>query len=436
MMPGRLPTVVLLVSALLLPGCARTAVSPAPSPAPSIARESGPVDLIYARTRRNLADGPRLSIIDAATGKQVRDLPLGVIAPDWSAMYTLDHPSGVIGATAVHALALPSGQPTGEATLKGLYELQYMQPSEIPVGLSPNGRWLALYTTTDRLKTRYVVLDTAFRERPRTIDLDGIYYFAALSADGSLLFLSEVMGATPDAISRPRVADLAQGVLRPRDGAAAVGRGWRVESIAAPDRRTTYALHVTGAGAYVNAVDGALGLASRITLPDSSWHWGWSFGMTADGRLLYAGNSGIGTLVEIDAAQRRILRQVSLPKKRAGILERLLNAAIPVASAKVPLESRGAVLAPDGQTLYVAGEAELLAIDTRDLSVRRSYLAGYTLDGLVIAPDGKRVYALSVSGLHGVEHTGLLRLDLTTGTVIQVPTEVLPFVLLHVETAR
>ncbi len=433
MMPGRLPTVVLLVSALLLPGCARTAVSPAPSPAPSIARESGPVDLIYTRTRRNLADGPRLSIIDAATGKQVRDLPLGVIAPDWSAMHTLDHPSGVIGATAVHALALPSGQPTGEATLKGLYELQYMQPSEIPVGLSPNGRWLALYTTTDRLKTRYVVLDTAFRERPRTIDLDGIYYFDALSADGSLLFLSEVMGATPDAISRPRVADVAQGVLRPWDGAAAVGRGWRVESIAGPDRRTTYALHVSGAEAYVNAVDG---VAFRIALPASSWQSGWSLGMRADGRLLYAGNGGLGTLVEIDAAQRKILRQVSLPKRRTGILERLLSAAIPVASAKAPLESRGAVLAPDGQTLYLAGEAELLAIDTRVLSVRRTYLAGYTLDGLAIAPDGGRLYALSVSGLHGVEHTGLLRLDLTKGTVIQVPTEVPPLVLLHVETAR
>jgi hypothetical protein len=349
-------------------------------------------------------------------------------------MYTLGHPNGVVGATTVHAVALPSGKPIGEATLQGLYELQYMLPSEIAVGLSPNGRWLALYTTTDRLKTRYLVLDTAFQQSPRTIDLDGIYYFDALSADGTLLFLSEIVGATPDAMSWLRVADLAQGVLGPRGGGAAVLRGWRVDSIAAPDKRTTYALHFNGTQAYVNAFDGAGGRASRVALPGPSWTSGWSLGMAADGRLLYAGNGGVGTVVEIDAAQSKILRQASLPKRRAGVLERLLNAAIPVASAKGPLASRGAALAPDGQTLYLAGEAELLVVDTRDLSVRRSYLAGYTLDGLAIAPDGKRLYALTVEGVHGVERTGLLRLDLMTGTVSTVPSEVTPKALLHVET--
>jgi hypothetical protein len=377
----------LLVSALGLAACAPPAWGPAP------AASAQPVgDLLYLHTTRKLpANAARLSIIDPRTGSQERDLPLGAIAPDWSVMYTLEHLDGI---TAVRAVALPSGNLIRQTTLEGRFTLPR---------LSANGLWLAI-RSGDGPKSHEVVLDTASLERRSTDDPGGSDHFDALSTESGL--------ALPPC--------------------------WGNASATAPDGRSTFLLKVTANGASITARDMAGESAVHILLPYTSWHTGWSLTFSADGARLYAANGVVGLLVEVDTAQRKILRQADLPKKRARIVESLMNSLAPAAAAKGPWESCGAVLAPDRRTLFIAGETEVIAIDTANLSVRRRYQQGHALDGLAMSSDGQRLYALKLKeNRNPRERTRLLRLDVASGAVTWVDVtwanpEVQAFALLHV----
>ncbi len=375
----------LLVSALGLAACASPAWGPAPAgPAQPIG------DLLYLHTTRNLpANAARLSIIEPRMGRQERDLPLGAITPEWSVMYTVELLDGM---TAVRAVALPWGNLVRETALEG----RFTAPR-----LSVNGRWLALRSGDGR-KSHEVVLDTASLERRGTYDPGG--KFDALSTDGGL--------AGPPC--------------------------WGKASATAPDGLSIYVLEVTANGASLTARDVAGLSAVHIPLPYTSWHTGWSLTFSADGARLYAANGVVGLLVEVDAVQRKILRQADLPKKRVRIVESLMNSVAPAAAAKGPWESCGAVLAPDGHTLFLAGETEVLAIDTESLSVRRRYQQGHALDGLRMSPDRQRLYALRMrENTDPRQRSSVMQLDLASGRVTWVDItwadpEVQALALLHV----
>lgn len=55
----------------------------------------------------------------------------------------------------------------------------------------------------------------------------------------------------------------------------------------------------------------------------------------------------------------------------------------------------GAVLSPDGSTLYATGRTGLLVIDTRGLKLRRRYLSDQELNSLAIGAGGTILYTVA-----------------------------------------
>src|SRR6266540_7139181 len=189
---------ILALAAALLSACgaadrSASQSAAAPTPAPPIAAASG--DLLYIR------DGfkggtERLTIIDSISGARERDLPPGVTSPDWSTLYVATQGGG---STRLQALDIASGQILRETKLGGAYGLPLITPDSVLGGLSPDGRWLALTARTSSKKTQFVVLDTAFKQKPRQANLDGYFLFDGLNNSGTSLFLTESLADEPTA---------------------------------------------------------------------------------------------------------------------------------------------------------------------------------------------------------------------------------------------
>src|SRR5207249_8668377 len=105
--------------------------------------------------------------------------------------------------------------------------------------------------------------------------------------------------------------------------------------------------------------------------------------MSSNGSTLYAVNGALNLVAELDTQQLQIRRTATLPASSAsaGPLDSIARWLMPVAEAKPEHEhgAAGAVLSRDGQTLFVVGQPGLLAINTKDLTLRGRYLADRTL---------------------------------------------------------
>ena len=112
------------------PSSARPAAEQSPTPAPLA---SG--DVIYARAA-DPAGG--LLVIDVESGKTIRTLPWGAVAPDWSVIYRAENASG---GTAIRAYDVATGAMLRERVINGpyVYDLPTVGMVGEPAGLSPNG---------------------------------------------------------------------------------------------------------------------------------------------------------------------------------------------------------------------------------------------------------------------------------------------------------
>ena len=133
---------------------------------------AAPGDLLYIRDGFK-GDAERLTIIDSVSGARERDLPPGVTSPDWTHAVCRRAERWQNGACARSISA--TGQTLRETTLDGAYSLPMITPDSVMGGLSPNGRWLALTASAGRQQTQFVVLDTAFKQQPRQVDLGRLF---------------------------------------------------------------------------------------------------------------------------------------------------------------------------------------------------------------------------------------------------------------------
>ena len=226
----------LALAAALLSACGvadRSAVQSAavPTPAPPIVA-AAPGDLLYIRD--GVKGGTeRLTIIDSVSGARERDLPPGVTSPDWSTLYVAEQKDGK---TTLRALDLATGQTLRATTIDGAYSLPMITPDSVMGGLSPNGRWLALTAGAGRKQTQFVVLDTAFKQPPRQVALEGHFLFDGLNNGGTSLFLTESLGDDPAA--KYLRAPLRPGAWRARPKCDRRKARWQPDhERRAPDRR-------------------------------------------------------------------------------------------------------------------------------------------------------------------------------------------------------
>jgi hypothetical protein len=381
---------VLLVS---LTACGRLAE---PTPTPPLVANPGQ-DRLYVR------DGAQgLAVIDAGTGRKERALPMGLPAPDWSALYTLSYGNGQ---TAIRAFDVRTGGVLRETRLEGIYDFPNVDLNGMPAGLSPDGRWLALYGRQGRddQKSRYAVLDTSFSKPAKSVQLDRTFYFDALNNSGSLLYLIEPLSSDVPAKYQVRAYDLAQGNLRAQaiiDKVAAgpVMQGIRHTAIAGPSGEWLYSLYYSPRkGPFVHALNMPGGFSTCIFLLPTAEQPGpgdgWSLAISRDGSKLYAANRA-GKVVEVDTRSLSVSRRANLP----GISARTEPSFGSAAYAK-EAPGVGLALTPDGSTLFVLADHGLLILNTRDLSLRGSYLAGWSFIDLTVSPSGEALYAVTHTGM-------------------------------------
>lgn len=421
------------------PPVAPTAISAQPAAIPtSTAAPKATSDRLYIRDG-NGSPANRLSVIDAGSGTRVQDLPLGVPSPDWSTLYVTERG---IEQTTLRALSPQTGQALREITITGRFALPDEGVAGTSRGLSPNGRWLALDSypayavnaaNTIDMQSHLAVIDTAFAQPPKYVDLNGDFSFDALSNDGASLYLIETLPptgtATPGLGYKVRLYDVRTATLQPgvvvdKTAIAQTMSGTRQSTVVSPDGQWVYSLYLNQAkGPFIHMLNLNGRFSVCIFLPttdkeDIAKQLLWSLAQTRDGQRLYAVNGALGIVSEVDPNQLQVRRTVTLPMAAAstsGIVARVGNWLIPSASAKGGAHSGGAALTPDGTILFVIAEHGLFAVTTSDLALRGHYLSDMPLNSINLSPDGVRLYAVS----EGKNKNTLLSLDAASGGTIK-----------------
>ncbi len=442
----------LALVALLLSNCgapdrpaqqASAPVAAAPTAAPQVAptqpqRPAAAPDELFVRAE----DGSEAGVLAMLGSDRARELPLGAVASDWSALYivaaaTANGPPK----TVVRALDPRTGALLRETTIDGAYALPLVSLDGMPGGLSPNGDWLVLRKAPGQavgdLQSQFSVLDTAFARPPRRVDLDidGPYEFDGISNDGAALYLIQYLSSpslSQAASYLVRYYNLATGALDPQPvvakGEDQVMAGTHHTSVAAPGGAWRYSLYMNNSyGPFIHALNLPGRFAICVDLPkagkeDQEKQMFWSMAISRDGKTLYAANGALGLVTELDISQdgvpqiRRTANLPAAPVASAGPLGALAALfAAPVAEAK-PEHGQGAIgaaaLSADGKTLFALSERGLLAIDTRDLSLRERYLPDTPLSTLALSADGERLYAVSL------EESTIVQLDASTGKLL------------------
>lgn len=424
---------------LLTVACGTAAPTAIPTPQPAAptatAASAHAGDRLFISDDNNAQTG-RLSVIDPASGARLRELPLGVATPDWSTLYVTEWG---LDQTTVRALDPLTGASLRQTTVTGRYTLPEVGLGAARVGLSPDGRWLALsgnvaYEADARNgsheRSRLVVLDTAFTQQPKPIELDGNFTFDALSNDGASLYLIETLPrdgtATPGLGYKVRLYDLSADMLQPgvvvdKTAIAQTMSGTRQSAIASPDGQWVYSLYLNQAkGPFIHMLNLNGRYAVCVFLPTTAkedWEKQllWSLAQSRDGQRLYAVNGALGVVADVDVNQLSVRRIGTFPIAAAnqpGIVARVGNWLMPSASAKRILTG-GAALTPDGTTLFVIAEQGLFVVNTGDLAPRGRYLSDFPLDSVTLSPDGARLYAASA------EQGKIFWLDAATGTTMK-----------------
>ena len=156
-------------------------------------------------------------------------------------------------------------------------------------------------------------------------------------------------------------------------------QGTRLASIPSLGGDWLYSLYISrGNGPFIHALNLDAPVAICIDLPktgqeDVEKQLLWSLAFNKDRSRLYAVNGALNLVTEMAVSDGvpQVQRTATIAALTAGAGPRTGIAelfAAPVAEAK-RLLSGGAVLSPDGKTLFAIGEQGLLAVDTKDLSL-------------------------------------------------------------------
>ena len=426
-------------------GCGVAGKSPADSipsggvPSASAAAEPAsawPAGAVDAWLMVGKADDWGVRVIQASTGDSLLHLPTGAAArPDWGReiVATAAGPN-----TIVQDLVVESAFEGPKITIDGAWRLPTIGYDPTPVGLSADGSTAVLVEATPaaseagRALSRFAVVSVVPLEGPaRIVELHGSFDFDAISSDGRILYVVEHL---PGNIGRyqVRAVDLPAGTMREAIIAdkANLGEamaGWPVAQLRAPTG-VVFTLYRGLEHPFIHALNTTEGWAVCIDLPgahagdkDAALQWG--LAASADWRTVYAANAALGLVTEVDTAELRIRREVSL-----GTMADVgpANAVAAAGGPSIELAkfghaeggpvARRTVVAPDGLTAYAAGPRGILAIRTKDLAVTARLLEGSAVDALGMTPDGKAMFALLRDGGRIVE------LDPASGAVLgEVP---------------
>lgn len=384
------------IAAALLSACgtAQSTSASHATPVPPPAAEQ-----IYLATDRGVS-------VVGQNGSVLRELPRGVAAPDWSALYTI-----APGATTtVRVLDPVTGAERKRISVPGRYDLGSAYRVS-PTGLSRSGAMLALEAAPRPAESAFAVVDTR-SGAVKTVTVPGEMTVDVVSDDGTSLYLVEhkpddrynvrlfdlgtgrldekpvgdlkqIEVATPANVSRGLMAGIYQASV---DGRLS---GWHFSLYSNPGRRPfIHALNVTGrySTCILDLPVGAGPAAPAF----------WTVALAPSGGHLYAANAVEGTVTMYNADTLQSVKWKSLKRPATAT-----NARVDPGTASV--------VSPEGYRLYLVAEAGVLVVDTATLSLKAHLVPDRAVRSLALTADGRRLYALSLDG------TTLWALDAMSG---------------------
>ena len=387
-------------------GISTTASSTTLSATSQTAAPNSPLTRLYLRE-----ESTKLSLITLPGGVVERQLPFGVISPDWKMLYTTTS-SG--NQTTVAALDLTTGQTLRTTTLAGQFVLPGIDANIRLGGLSPDGKVLVLVEkarSPSATLSRMVVLDTAFQSSPRFLELPGTFVYDALSPKGQYLYLIEHLPPAEAGRYQVRKYDLATNQLLKepvfeKGESEAIMEGYSGAQVVGNNGSWVYTIYRNNKhGPFIHALNTEAGVAACLDLPqagkeneDAAMYW--TLTINSSGHTIYAVNRVLGQAVEIVADWPQIGRSATFP------------ASAPSSTRPLPLSSNTLSLTNDGAKLLVIGEKGLMQINTKNFSVSGQLATNWKLESIMADSEGNRLYAPSN------QPGKILTIDLTTGAIL------------------
>jgi hypothetical protein len=375
-----------------------------------------------------------LHLVLASTGQSTMALPTGSprSASSWDHVMTATEDGN---ATVVRDSVIEPGAEGPQVRIAGHWQLPTIGLDPIPAGRSLDGSTVVLVEGAydpAQARSRFAIVQHAFSNEvstdagaplrlARIIELRGAFEYDTLSPDGRILYVVEHLDASAGGRYQVRAVDVPTGVLRDgvivdKTNVEESMAGSPIAQVRRPDG-VVLTLYRGPDHPFVHALNAKEAWAVCIDLPAGAGGdsadgdvAGLDWGMTSDPFVtsVYAVNASLGLAVEIDPAGLTVRRSAALPTSATGPAPASIILA-KFGHGEFGSVGRRVVAAPDGTALFAAGASGLTVIRTKDLSVVRTDLAGSSIDGLGITPDGTTLFAL----VHGPGQ--IVALDARTG---------------------
>jgi hypothetical protein len=315
-----------------------------------------------------------------------------------------------------------TGRLLQSVSLPGAYGLS-AEPGGMQVGLSPNGRWLAVEGSD------FLVYETSFAGPPRRAHLNEAFGYVAIDDSGRNLYLRQ-----QDAFAYRRY-DLDAGALDPTPlsdtppevvSVESPGPGaWRQSD----DGQRIYHLYFNDGTAFLGTLDIASGRAGYVDLnvkgsPDWERQFLWTL-VAPSSSTVYVVNGALGIVIEVGTSPLMVRRTLRLPPQ-TRLTGALLLGLVLEAEAKRAVTSPAAV-SPDGQILAVAREKGVSLVELSRLRLLRTVGLGWTFDSLRFSPDSTWLYGVDV------ERAQLMQVRPTDGAYSLVPGAEAPVQVLQID---
>lgn len=343
------------------------------------------------------ASGNQLVVLKMPGGTIERQVPLGVANQNWTLLYT-----AIAGAdrTTVQAIDLTTGAVLRTTTLAGKYALPENESNARLGGLALDGKTLVLaevisdqqkqkFNTEKRWVSHLAVLDTGLQTPAHILELDGNFVFDALSPDGAYLYMIEHLMPFEEGRYQVRQYNLTTNQLNPqvvveKGENETIMEGYGGAQVISPRGDWVFTFYQKTEHPFIHALNTENAFAVCMDLPaagklndPTSKYWG--LALNNKGTMLYAVNSLLGQLTEINVGDfPQISRTVTIPVVTQGEVKQR-----PVGSAGVSF---------DGTTLYALDNLGIVAIDTQTLKLRNRLATNQSFDSLVIGPNGTGLY--------------------------------------------
>jgi hypothetical protein len=353
------------------------------------------------------ATEPGLHLIQATTGDAVFDLPAGALATEDWGREIVATPAGA--RTTIRDLVVEADLGGPQLVIDGAWRLPTIGYDPTPVGLSADGSTAALVEATpaeaavERAVSRFAIVHVVPLEGPaRIIELRGSFDYDAISPDGTILYVVEHLGGEPDGRYQVRAVDVATGVMREaiiadKRNIGEAMAGWPIAQLRRPDG-LVMTLYRGAEHPFIHALNTAEAWAVCIDLPgahadDAKAALDWGLAAAPDGGAVYAVNATLGFVEDISPSDLQVRRSVAVQPLAGSsiVLAKYLH------GGSGPV-GRRVVVAPDGKTIYAAGSAGILVVDTDQLAEVHRFLDGTEVAGLGLTPDGQTLVALDAEG--------------------------------------